>query len=92
MSLVRLKMLSTTGGPLTGAWLEPAGRSCVMSGQPVRAYVLATSGGVHNHVTAVGDSLVIVQARTIDGAVQIARTPQRQSTSITVSHPRDGTS
>lgn len=38
-NLVGLKMLSVTGGPLTGVRLEPEGTSCVMSGQPVRAYV-----------------------------------------------------
>ncbi|PCG87113.1 hypothetical protein CIB93_04500 [Streptomyces sp. WZ.A104] len=38
-NLVGLKMLSTTGGPLTGVRLEPEGTSCVMSGQPVRAYL-----------------------------------------------------
>ncbi|MFD9394124.1 hypothetical protein ACFWBB_26320 [Streptomyces sp. NPDC060000] len=38
-SLVELKMLTTTGGPLTGVWLAPEGRACVMSGQPVREYM-----------------------------------------------------
>jgi hypothetical protein len=59
-------MLSTTGG----ARLEPV------------AYTLATSGDVHNHVTAVGDGLVIVQARTIDGAVHT----QRERTTPTHHH------
>lgn len=38
-SLVELKMLTTTGGPLTGVWLAPEGRACVMSGQFVREYL-----------------------------------------------------
>ncbi|MGW2612712.1 hypothetical protein ACWC4A_51990 [Streptomyces mirabilis] len=38
-SLVQLKMLTTTGGPLTGVWLAAEGRCCVMSGQTVREYL-----------------------------------------------------
>ncbi|MFI5753170.1 hypothetical protein ACIBBE_46925 [Streptomyces sp. NPDC051644] len=55
-NLVGLKMLSTTGGPLTGVRLEPEGTSCVMSGQPVRAYkqLKAVHLEQHIHPGAVG--------------------------------------
>ncbi len=53
-SLVGLRMLTTTGGPLTGAWLEPEGRSCVMSGLPVREYLRGNGVQLVQHIHSGG--------------------------------------
>lgn len=49
-NLVGLKMISTTGGPLTGVWLQPEGIACAMSGQPVRRYIEPKSQHFEQHI------------------------------------------
>lgn len=50
VNLVGLGMLTTTGGPMTGAWLTSEGDSCFMSGLPVREYVRPQAVTLIQHI------------------------------------------
>ncbi|WP_405922196.1 hypothetical protein [Streptomyces sp. NBC_00122] len=67
-NLVGMKMLSATGGPLTGVWLQPEGYSCAMSGQPVRSYVepRAQHFEQHVHPGAAGAQGIEVTQRAVE--------------------------
>ncbi|MBZ6232623.1 hypothetical protein [Streptomyces olivaceus] len=67
-NLVGLKMLSTTGGPLTGVWLQPEGFACAMSGQPVRSYIEPKSRHFEQHIHpgAAGAQGIDVSQRVVE--------------------------